>query len=78
MRVVRRVREVLRLQAEAVALPVQSTAGADERGIEEVPAVELYTRLGGMDLQDAAASRVMDTRRQDRRSVRELVPSPKE
>src|SRR3712207_7088623 len=40
-----RVREVLRLQRQPVALPVDPATGAYERGVEEVARVELDARL---------------------------------
>src|SRR5215211_389941 len=55
VRVVGRVRVVLGLQGEPVALPVHPAAGADQRPVQEVAGVELDARLVGDDLQDPAA-----------------------
>src|SRR6266511_3423069 len=55
---VRRVRVVLGLQGQAVALPVGPAAGADQGPVQEVAGVELDARLVSEDLQDAPASRV--------------------
>src|SRR3954447_10154613 len=46
VRLVRRIREVLRLESEGVALPVGLVADAPECAVEEVAAVELRTGLG--------------------------------
>src|SRR6266508_2533857 len=59
-----RVRVVLGLQRQAVALPVHPAAGADQGAVQEVARVELDARLVGEDLQDPAASRVGQPRRQ--------------
>ena len=54
-----RVREVLRLQAEPVGLPVHLAAGSDQRRVEEVARVELDPRLGRVDLHDPTGRRLM-------------------
>jgi hypothetical protein len=58
MGVVRRVGEVLGLEAQAVVAVVAGTGAAHEGAVEEVPGVELEARLGGVDLEHAAARRV--------------------
>ncbi len=68
-RLVRRVREVLGLEGERVALPVGVTARADERAVEEVARVELGARLGRPGLQHAAGGRIGDRRDQLQRGV---------
>src|SRR6266545_1378203 len=58
VRVVGRVRVVLGLEGEAVALPVHPSAGPHQRPVQEVARVELQARLVGDDLEDAAAARL--------------------
>src|SRR5262249_57611619 len=55
-----RVGEVLRLQAEGVALLVAVSALAGDGAVEEVAGVELYARLGREDLHDPARRRLGD------------------
>ena len=62
VRLVRRVRVVLRLQAQPAALDVGLAAAALDRSIQEVAGVELHARLGGGDLHDPAADRIGDAR----------------
>src|SRR6185437_7742467 len=59
VRMVRRVREMLRLQAEAIPQRILRTRPALERAVEEVARVELHARLRRFDAQHAAASRVI-------------------
>src|SRR5262245_54162801 len=53
---VRRIREVLSLEAEGVAALVRAARLSDERAVEEVGAVELHSGLGRADLEDAPGS----------------------
>src|SRR3972149_4541535 len=52
-RLIRRIRIVLRLEAEAGAVPVNVPRLAGDRAVEEIARVELDTRLGGLDLPRA-------------------------
>src|SRR5215212_2361860 len=62
--VVGRVREVLGLQGQAVALAVGAAAGPDQGPVEEVAGVELDAGLVGEDLQHPPAARVLQPGRQ--------------
>ena len=62
IRFVRRVRIVLRLQAQAAALDVGLAAAALDRSVQEVARVELHPGLGGGDVHDPAADRIGDAR----------------
>src|SRR5215211_3852953 len=53
-RLIRGVWEVLRLQCDAIPLPVRASAGAEQRAVEIAAAVELNTRLGRPERQGAA------------------------
>ena len=68
-----RIREVLRLQAEAVGLPIGLAAGPDQRAVEEVAGVELDARLGRLDLHDPAARRLEHPGSQAERTNLRLV-----
>lgn len=59
-----RIGEVLRFQAESRAPAVLDAMPAGEVTVEEVGAIELHARLGGLHLQRAAALGVSDDRRQ--------------
>src|SRR5207247_5168349 len=54
----RRVGKVLCLQAQAVAVFVDVTGFAGDRAVEEVPGIELHTRLGRGHVERAAAVRI--------------------
>ena len=45
---------MLRLQAQAGMLDIGNPARTHARSVEEIPRVELHTRLGREDLHDAA------------------------
>src|SRR5215213_5561525 len=62
--VVGRVRVVLGLQSQAVALAVGAAAGPDQGAVEEVARVELDAGLVGEDLQYPPAARVLQPGRQ--------------
>src|ERR671920_878522 len=62
--VVGRVRVVLGLQGQAVALAVGAAAGPDQGAVEEVARVELDAGLVGEDLQHPPAARVLEPGRQ--------------
>src|SRR4029450_6950261 len=62
--VVGRVRVVLGLEGEAVALAVGPAAGADDGAVEEVAGVELDAGLDGQDLEHPPAPRVLQPGRQ--------------
>ena len=47
---------MLRLESEARALRVGAAARPDQAAVEEVPAVELESGLGRLDLEPSAAS----------------------
>src|SRR6476620_9648059 len=64
-----RVREVLGLEAEAVALAVGAAGCADERAGQEIAGVELDARLGGTDFEAAPGCRLADNRGEDLRAV---------
>src|SRR4051794_5072432 len=55
VRVVGGIREMLGLEGEPVPLPVHPAAGADERAVQEVPPVELDSRLAGEDAEHSPA-----------------------
>src|SRR5579862_9420413 len=57
---VRRIRIVLSLQAEAVVLVVDLAALANIRAVQEVARIELQTGLVGPDFHDAAGPRARD------------------
>ena len=57
-RLVGRVGEVLRLEAEPEPVAVHRTALAGDRAVEEVPRVELHARLRRRDVHDAAGGRL--------------------
>src|SRR3569833_1933952 len=59
------VREVLRLQAEGVALLVDLLALALDRSVQEVAGVALHSRLGREDFHGPAARRIDRARRED-------------
>src|SRR5438045_2544814 len=65
---VRRVREVLRLEAHAVALPIREAARAEQASIEKIARVELDPGLGRLDVEDAAAARVDESGRRVERA----------
>src|ERR1035441_4642951 len=67
-RVVRRIREMLCLKAEALVLFVLHAVAAGEGSIEEVAGVELHAGLGGFDRHAPAALGVGHDG--DRKSVR--------
>ena len=58
---VRRVREVLRLQRETVALAVDVATGADQCAVEEIAGIELDSRLVGPEFEHPARAGVFDT-----------------
>src|SRR5205814_3603699 len=60
--VVRRIREVLRLQAKCRAMAVNLSTLAVNRAVEEVASIELNPGLGGEDLHDAPGFRLRDSR----------------
>src|SRR5262245_15605514 len=62
-RLVHRVGEVLRLQAEAGMLLIHHPALALHLAVEEVARIELHARLGRQHLHDAARLGVLDPRR---------------
>src|SRR4029450_1550874 len=62
--VVGRVRGVLGLEGEGVALAVGPAAGADDGAVEEVAGVELDAGLDGQDLEHPPAPRVLQPGRQ--------------
>src|SRR3954463_898032 len=77
VRVVRRVREVLGLECEPVALAVAVAAEAVERPVEEVPGVELDAGLRRRDRQLPAAGWIAKPRRDDHvRIARAAVEHP--
>ena len=53
---------MLGLQGEAVALPVDHAARADQRPVEEVPRIELDAGLRGADVESTPAARIDDSR----------------
>src|SRR5215208_6843413 len=59
---VRGIRVVLGLECEPVTMAVHSTAFPDGRAVEEVSAVELHARLGGVDVERASRGRLRDPR----------------
>src|SRR5262249_13823801 len=65
VRVVGRVREVLRLQREPVALAVRVAARPVDRPVEEVARVELDPRLRGQEVEVAVRRGVVYVRRLD-------------
>lgn len=64
LRLIRRIGEVLRLQAESVAMLVRVTVAAD-RAIEEVAGIELHSGLRGRNFQDASGRGFVNARGQD-------------
>src|SRR5215469_6511695 len=63
-RVIGRVRKVLRLQAECIAMVVNLTAGAGNASVEEVASIELDSRLIGEYFQHAPCRRLVGFGRQ--------------
>ena len=53
---VRRIREVLRLEAECGVFRVNDAAWADEGSVQEIARIQLHARLGRMDLYHAAGA----------------------
>ena len=53
---------MLRLEAEAAAVPVDSAAPAGDHAVEEVAGVELDAGLLGADLEGASGDRLVDDR----------------
>src|ERR1700744_2880393 len=60
-RTIRRIREVLGLQHQGVALAVEPLALAGGRPVEEVSRIELQPRRRGEQLQHPARARVLDS-----------------
>src|SRR3954462_9618968 len=54
-RLIRRVREVLRLEREARAVAERNTALSGHGAVEEVAGVALHARLGSVDVEPSAA-----------------------
>src|SRR4051794_39265033 len=65
---------MLRLQSEAVALTVGPAAGAVQGAVEEVSAVELQSRLGGVDGELASTAWVRSPGRELEAVVRVVAP----
>ena len=62
VRLVRRIRVVLRLQAEAAAALVRTSALSLQLPVEKIARVELHARFGGRDLEGPAGLRLDDSR----------------
>src|ERR1700731_4981095 len=76
-RVVRRIREMLTLQAKRGALLVHLPSLAMRRPVQKIPCIKLYPGLGRQDLQDAAALGIARDRRQlNRQSSNLLLDNP--
>ena len=66
---VRRVREVLRLQAESRVLFVGYAVLSFQTPIEKVAGIKLYTGLGRQDLESATAYGFVESRRESKRAI---------
>ena len=62
---VRRIREVLRFEAEPITLVVHLSVLAVDRAIQEIARVKLNPRFGCEDLQHSAAGWIVSLRSQD-------------
>ena len=67
---VRRIREMLRFEAEPVPLVVHLPVLAVDRAIQEIARIKLNPRFGRQHLQHAAAGWVESLRGQDGMAVR--------
>src|SRR3982750_2061437 len=59
---IRRVGEVLGLEADSVALAIGAALAADEPTVELVAGVELHSGLAGLDLEHASRGRIDQAR----------------
>src|SRR5580765_4494871 len=60
IRMIRRIREVLCLQAESITVFVNVAFLASDRSVKEVACVELDRRLSGRNLEHASCRRLID------------------
>ena len=66
---IRRIGEVLSLEAEGVPAAVGDVPAADEASVEGVSGVELEPRLGGENLENPTRLRIRRSRREGRRRL---------
>src|SRR5258708_4157142 len=69
VRMVRRIGEMLRLEAQRGTLLIHAAALAGDRAVEEVPGVELQARLGRRHVERTSARRILELRRVAKRAL---------
>src|SRR5215468_4547911 len=73
---IRRVREVLRLQAQSITTPINLPFLARKRPIQEVAGIKLHARLIGQHLKDTSARGIVNFR--SRRETFRKIPNRSE